>query len=223
MNSSSSNLLSASSSSSQSSCNLLLPSRQKQNLDGEIKIKQPQLLSSEKLLNLAYGEKVVDAPKPLMAPPLALVYCEQEEENETEQNSDSNGKKKKKKGNKKEQQEQQIGEKNKTTMIVVPRIRTDSPLWFVPHFHPVEIVGLSADPETKKMFCTIKIQIPEGVEEDEDKDETSEGGENKIDEIDEGDLKRMTRMLIVPLDEMRRKYPQLVIDYFLSRSVYRPG
>lgn len=208
----------------------------------KITIQNPTLLSVETALNMAYGEKLLDEIKPF-DPYTSTVSDEAEKRNrnpnkhensegDDDDDDDSSSSTSSSSSSSesdaidvdKEEQKQQ--EESKLIF------RTDTALWFVPDFHPIEIVGISADPVSKKLYCTIKMEQDEGAfsttaatkkenseeqEQDGGDDENSEESSPKNVREDE---QRRTRMIVAPLSQVRKHFPQLLIDHLLYQAVY---
>jgi hypothetical protein len=197
-----------------------------------VQITQPQPLKVETALNLAYGEAVVEKPRILQNVSPVVYSSLASKIKEISQNNNQTSGTRRDRETEEEEEEKQVSQ--------ILRLRTDTALWFVPDFHPVEVVGISADPVSKDVFCTVKIDYSKllNLEEfDEEKQKTNdgEGDDDKNEEEEEksesekeeistskkNHAQKSVRMIIVQMTEMRRRFPHLVIDYLLSRTVYQ--
>ena len=95
----------------------------------------------------------------------------------------------------------------------LPTLRPDTPLWFVPGYHAISVVGMSVAADdgdarhgTREMFCTVRVE--DGLAEEDG----AAGAEE--------DVEGATRLIVVSVAQMRRHYPQLLIDYLLRQATY---
>jgi hypothetical protein len=209
----------------------------------QIKIQNPALLSVETALNMAYGEKLLDEVKPFdyfsstvsdedekrnRDPKVAAKNANGDESSNSSSTSDDDDENSKKKAIDVDNDGNSDNNKEAPKKNLI--FRTDTALWFVPDFHPIEIVGISADPVSKNLYCTIKMEQLEGFDvspqNSKKKSSSDKDDDNDEDEEDESITstsqhdERKTRMFIAPLAKVRKHFPQLIIDHLLNQAVY---